>query len=89
MNEIQDRIMGEPEVLQVSNMSASAIRRAIERGEFPRQIKLSARAKGWRASDIQRWLAGLEFLGPKDAGNECASNGVAHDLSTNSRMVGE
>lgn len=60
MNEFQERMLREPEVLRVSNLSASAVRRAIERGEFPRPVKLGPRAKGWRASDIQRWLDGLQ-----------------------------
>lgn len=61
MDTNQDRIWRQPEVLATLSLSASAIRRAIQRGEFPAPIKLlGQRAKGWRESDIKRWLANLE-----------------------------
>lgn len=28
----------------------------IQRGEFPKQVKLGARAVGWRRRDIEAWL---------------------------------
>ncbi|MFM2589493.1 helix-turn-helix transcriptional regulator [Vibrio sp. TBV020] len=31
--------------------------RLIERGEFPRQIKLGERATGWLESEVDRWVA--------------------------------
>jgi prophage regulatory protein len=65
---IQDRILKQPEVLQISSMSISALRLAIKRGDFPAPVKLAQkRAIGWRASDIQSWLQNLQPVGSKGA----------------------
>jgi prophage regulatory protein len=38
-------------------MSRTAIYAAIRRGEFPSQVRLSARSVGWLESSIQDWIA--------------------------------
>lgn len=60
MEQIQDRIFKQPAVLGITSMSASALRCAVLRGEFPTPVKIGPRAVGWRESDIKRWLANLE-----------------------------
>lgn len=46
-----------PAVVAACGISRSTIYEMIRRGEFPRPIKLGARAVGWRRSDIEAWLA--------------------------------
>ena len=38
-------------------LQRTAITELIERGEFPKPVKLSARAKGWLESEIIVWQA--------------------------------
>ncbi|WP_069301763.1 helix-turn-helix transcriptional regulator [Neptunicoccus sediminis] len=51
-----DRILRQKEVMHLTGLSRSTIYRRIKSGEFPSQIKLTARLVGWRQSDLQRWL---------------------------------
>lgn len=60
MNTTQDCILKLPEVLDVSGLSEDSLARGIKRGDFPAPVKLGPRAIGWRASDIQRWIDGLQ-----------------------------
>jgi prophage regulatory protein len=46
-------------------LSHSTIWRLVRAGKFPRPIQLSPRAKGWRASDIEAWLAERAEAGDK------------------------
>ncbi len=43
-------------VSELTGLSKSAIYLLISRGEFPRPIKLSLRASGWKMSEIQNWI---------------------------------
>ena len=52
-----DRILRRREVERRVGLGRSAIYAAINRGEFPKPIKLTSRAVGWRQSDIEAWLA--------------------------------
>ena len=53
----------EPEILRTSavidkvGLSRSTLHRLRRAGEFPAAIQLSANAVGWRAADINEWLA--------------------------------
>lgn len=42
-------------VLQRSGLSRATLYRKISDGTFPRQIRLSSRAVGWRNDDIDTW----------------------------------
>lgn len=44
-------------VLNLVPYSRSAIYRKVANGEFPKPIKLGARAIAWVESDVQRWMA--------------------------------
>ncbi|MDE0652255.1 MAG: AlpA family transcriptional regulator [bacterium] len=46
-----------PEVVAICGISRSTIYEMIHRDEFPAQVRLGARAVGWRRSDIEAWLA--------------------------------
>jgi prophage regulatory protein len=41
---------------QKVRLSKSQIYELVKRGEFPRPFKLSARASGWDAQQIQEWI---------------------------------
>lgn len=51
-----DRILRRREVEETIGMSTSWIYLAMNRGEFPKPIKLSSRAVGWTQSSIESWL---------------------------------
>ena len=42
------------------NLSRSSIYKMIADGTFPKPIKLGRRAVGWRAEDVEKWLANLQ-----------------------------
>lgn len=48
--------MRRPEVERTVGLSRSAIYAAMDRGDFPRPIKIGRRAVGWKASDVTNWL---------------------------------
>ena len=51
-----NRILRRPEVEHRTGLSRSAIYELMSRGEFPRQVRLSARAVGWTEASIDEWL---------------------------------
>lgn len=54
------RIIRLPEVVSRSGLSRASIYSLMGKGHFPKSIKLSERAVGWRESDIDTWLAGRQ-----------------------------
>lgn len=50
------RIYRLPEVVQMTGLCRGSIYRLIKIGQFPKQVKLSERASGWRESDLNDWL---------------------------------
>lgn len=54
------RILRRPEVEKAVGLSRSAIYAAMDRGEFPRPIRLGRRAVGWRHHDIDAWISTRE-----------------------------
>ena len=53
-----DPILRLPQVLEMTGISESTIRRLESCGDFPPRLKLSARLIGWQKSTIEAWLAG-------------------------------
>ena len=49
-------ILKYPAVIAETGLSASTVRRLVERGEFPPPLKLSQRAVGWTAESIQQFI---------------------------------
>ncbi len=45
------------EVKAQTGLSESTIDRKVREGTFPRPVSLGARAVGWLASDIDKWIA--------------------------------
>lgn len=50
-------ILRRPLVEARTGMSKSSIYLAIQKGQFPRPIKLGARAVGWLERDIDIWIS--------------------------------
>lgn len=61
-----DRILRIRTVLQLTGLSRSTLYRKVQRGEFPRQIKLSERCAGWRQSAVNAWMRNPMFYSVYD-----------------------
>ena len=51
-----EKIMRRKEVEQTVGLSRSAIYAAMDRGAFPRPVRIGLRAVGWPISRIETWL---------------------------------
>lgn len=61
-----DRILRIGTVLQITGLSRSTLYRKVQRGEFPKQIKLSERCAGWRQSAVTEWMRNPMFYSVED-----------------------
>ena len=61
MTDATDRILRLKSVLDRTGLTRSTLYRKMERGSFPRQLKLSARCAGWRESAIIEWMRNPMF----------------------------
>ncbi|MBU3020254.1 AlpA family transcriptional regulator [Alteromonas sp. McT4-15] len=52
----QQRILRLPEVKAKTGFGRSTIYALMASGEFPRSIRIGARAVGWLESDIDQWI---------------------------------
>ena len=52
----RDSVLRKPDVESITGLDRTTIDRLESRGEFPRRIKLSTRAIGWKASEVEQWL---------------------------------
>ena len=60
MNDKIDPILRERQVRSVTGLGRSA-RWTLEReGQFPKRVKLTSRAVGWKSSEISAWINGRE-----------------------------
>jgi len=57
---IPARIIRLPEVIGATQLSRSTIYRLLGSGAFPRPMKLSERAIGWRRDELDAWLTSRE-----------------------------
>jgi len=44
------------DVVAITRLSRSTIYRLIQAGRFPKPIKLTERASGWRYEEVEQWL---------------------------------
>lgn len=54
------RIICFPELKEIIGLGRARIYQLMEEGTFPKQIKISARAIGWKAKEIQNWIDARE-----------------------------
>ena len=52
----QTRIIRLTEVIEIVGLGKSSIYALMKKGDFPKQIKLGARASGWIESEIDEWI---------------------------------
>ena len=52
-----DPILRRPAVEAITGLRRSAIYKGIQNGTFPKPVKLTKKAVGWRESVIREWLA--------------------------------
>lgn len=57
---VVDRIVGESECAQITNLSRTTRWRLMRQGLFPEKVSLSPNRRGWRLSSILDWLAQRE-----------------------------
>lgn len=55
-----DRIIRAKELQQLTGLSRVTIWRREREGNFPKRVKLSVGAVGYRLSEVKEWLAQLE-----------------------------
>jgi len=46
-----------PKVIQATGLGRSTIYRLIAEERFPHQVRIGARAVGWRWTDLEKWSA--------------------------------
>jgi prophage regulatory protein len=66
MTETHDRILRIKTVLERTGLTRSTLYRKIERGAFPRQVKISERCAGWRESAVTDWMQNPMFYSVDD-----------------------
>jgi prophage regulatory protein len=57
-----DRILRIRTVLDRTGLTRSTLYRKVAEGSFPRQVAISRRCVGWRASDLDAWLRNPMFF---------------------------
>ncbi len=63
-----DRILMEADVFKITTVRQSLMLELIKAGRFPRSLVLSDKRRGWRASDIDKWIANLKETESADTG---------------------
>jgi prophage regulatory protein len=58
-----ERVLRRPEVERLTGLARSTIYSWIDRGCFPKPVKLGERSVGWREGDVREWL---EARAPKE-----------------------
>jgi prophage regulatory protein len=58
-DEVKVRILGEPEVHRLTNLSRTTRWRLEREGKFPKRLRLSGNRIGWRADEILAWIESL------------------------------
>ncbi len=57
MQQEPERILRIRTVLARSGLSRSTLYRKMEKGTFPKQIRISEYCAGWRESELNHWIA--------------------------------
>lgn len=50
------KILRLPQVIELVGLKRSAIYQLVQQGKFPRPVRLSKRAVGWRSDEIEVWI---------------------------------
>jgi prophage regulatory protein len=77
----QDRIVRIRTVIARSGLSRSTLYRKIEKGTFPKQVRINDYCRGWRESEINRWISDPEGWRPLAAADSKSLGRVAEAVS--------
>ena len=55
-NQPEDRIIGEPECAEFTDLSRTTRWRLMRQGLFPKKVLLSPNRRGWKLSAVRKWL---------------------------------
>lgn len=53
---MSDRLMRRQKVEELIGLSRASIYRLIDKGEFPRPVRVSPKAVRWKESDVTAWI---------------------------------
>jgi prophage regulatory protein len=84
--EAKDQIVRIRTVLARSGLSRSTLYRKIEKGTFPKQVRINDYCRGWRESEINRWIADPEGWRPLVTDAPEASGRVSEPASKPSSL---
>jgi prophage regulatory protein len=57
---VRDAVIRLETVVALTGLSKPTLYRSMARHEFPRPLKLTAGARGWRLSEVLAWIDGLQ-----------------------------
>lgn len=66
----QDKILREPEVLDIISCSSPTLRRLEKKGLFPSRRKIGSRAVGWLQSEVMAWVSKRVHEGSANEGDK-------------------
>lgn len=58
-----DQILRLPAVIEATGLSRTSIWRLVRANRFPQPIRLTAKAIGWKRTDVQSWIDTREPVG--------------------------
>ncbi|WP_421935525.1 helix-turn-helix transcriptional regulator [Phenylobacterium sp.] len=50
------RLLALPQVMDLTSLSEPTIRRMVDRGEFPRPVRISSNRKAWPQPSVAAWI---------------------------------
>ena len=53
---MEQKILRRLDVQRITGLSKATLWRLVKAGDFPRPIRLGARAVGWKADEISAWI---------------------------------
>jgi prophage regulatory protein len=71
---VRDLILRIEAVVAITGLSKPSIYRLISEKSFPKPLRLTAGARGWRLSEVLTWIEGLQREGEehsREARHEC------------------
>jgi prophage regulatory protein len=71
---VRDLILRIEAVVAITGLSKPSIYRLISEKAFPKPVRLTAGARGWRLSEVLAWIEGLQREGEehsREARHEC------------------
>jgi prophage regulatory protein len=65
---MEERLIREPEVMQITGLKRTTMRTLIKRGRFPQPVELSDRTIAWPLSRVAAWIESRKPVAIKPAG---------------------